>query len=136
MPYLLLVITNMTNSDANNLNDSASQIRQQQQKLQNLLAEIEVTGKSKNQKVTVIITGEQKIVDIIIDPSLVELAYEVIQKLEHDKQQKALNKILSKPIIEGVDDAITKVQSEVVKSIQETGSLGDLMSMLQAASNT
>lgn len=114
--------------NAGNLVNNANQVRQQQAKLQKLLSEIRVTGSSKNSKVTVTITGEQKIVDIIIDPALIKFVYENF--ISADKPDT----MLSKSIIEAVDDAISKVQGEVVKKMQETGSLGDLMSMLQAAS--
>jgi len=40
---------------------------------------------------------------------------------------------LAKAIMEAFEDAISKVQGEVVKKMQETGSLDDFMSMLQAA---
>jgi len=103
------------------------------------LQEIRVTGTSKNGKVTVVITGEQKIIDIKIDPSIIKFVYENFFTINLDDAAKSADnqnrgqKFLSSPIIEAVDDAISKVQGEVVKKIQETGSLGDLMSMLQAA---
>jgi|688.fasta_scaffold64091_5 DNA-binding protein YbaB len=128
--------------NAGSLISNANKVRQQQAKLQKILQEIRVTGTSKNGKVTVIITGEQKIVDIQIDPSLIRFVYEnfyqnltVVQndpEKEQENNQKG-QKFLSNPIIEAVDNAISKVQGEIVKKIQETGSLGDLMSMLQAA---
>jgi len=105
----------------------ASKIKQQQEKFQKLLSSIRVTGTSKNGKVTVAITGEQKIVDIQIDPALITFVQENF--VAQGKEEK----MMAKSIIEAVDDAISKVQGEVVKKIQETGSLGDLMSMLQAA---
>jgi DNA-binding protein YbaB len=107
---------------------NANNIRQQQAKLQKLLSEIRVTGTSKNGKVTVTITGEQKIIDITIDPALIKFVYENF--ISADKPDT----MLARAIMEGVDDAISKVQGEVVKKMQDTGSLGDLMSMLQAAS--
>jgi len=105
----------------------AQKIKAQQDKFQKLLQSIRVTGTSKNAKVTVHITGEQKIIDIDIDPALISFVKENF--VDAGKEDK----MLSKSIIEAVDDAISKVQGEVVKKIQETGSLGDLMSMLQAA---
>ena len=41
---------------------------------------------------------------------------------------------MASSIIEAVQDAISKVQGEVVKKMQESGAMGDLMGMLQAAS--
>jgi DNA-binding protein YbaB len=117
---------------------NASKVKQQQAKLQKILQEIRVTGSSKNGKVTVVITGEQKIIDINIDPSIIRFVSENFLTPSNDPSKDQDNsvrgqKFLSSPIIEAVDDAIGKVQGEVVKKIQETGSLGDLMSMLQAA---
>ena len=125
--------------NAGSLVSNANKVRQQQAKLQKILQDIRVTGASKNGKVTVIITGEQKIIDIKIDPSIIKFVYENFFTINLDDDQKSADnqnrgqKFLSSPIIEAVDDAIGKVQGEVVKKIQETGSLGDLMSMLQAA---
>lgn len=117
---------------------NANKIKQQQAKLQKILQEIRVTGSSKNGKVTVIITGEQKIIDINIEPSIIKFVSDNFLENTGDDQKNKDNqtrgqKFLAVPIIEAVDDAISKVQGEVVKKIQETGSLGDLMSMLQAA---
>jgi len=105
----------------------AQKIKAQQEKFQKLLSSIRVTGTSKNGKVVVTITGEQKIVDIQIEPALITFVQENF--IAQGKEEK----MMAKSIIEAVDDAISKVQGEVVKKIQETGSLGDLMSMLQAA---
>jgi DNA-binding protein YbaB len=119
------MLNNLKN--AGSLMSNANQIRQQQARLQKLLSDIRVTGTSKNGKVKVTITGEQKIIDISIEPALIKFVYEnFISAGKPDT-------MLAKSIIEAVDDAISKVQGEVVKKMQETGSLGDLMSMLQAA---
>lgn len=107
---------------------NANKVRQQQQKISALLSSIRVSGVSKNSRVTVVITGEQKIVDIQIDPSLINFVYE-----NYTSQGKA-DSVLSKSIIEAVEDAISKVQKEIAKKMQETGSLGDFMSMVQAVS--
>lgn len=108
--------------------NNAQKIKSQQDKLQKLLSSIRVTGQSKNGKVTVTITGDQKIVEINIDPALVKFVYENF--IVNDKQDT----MMSKSIIEAVENAMEQVQGEVVKKMQETDSLGDLMSMLQAAS--
>jgi DNA-binding protein YbaB len=106
---------------------NAMKLKSQQEKLQKLLASIRVTGVSKNGKVTVTITGEQKIVEINIDPALIKFVY------ENFTSQDKPDTMMSRAIVEAVDDAVSKVQMEVVKKMQETGSLEDLMSMLQTA---
>ncbi len=106
---------------------TANKLKQQQDRLQKILSGIRVNGQSKNQKVTVTLTGEQKIVAIKIDPDLIKFVYENFTSQGKEEQ------IMSKSIMEAVEDAISKVQGEVVKKMQETGSMKDLMSMLQAA---
>jgi len=106
---------------------SANKLKQQQERLQKILATIRVNGQSKNQKVTVTITGEQKIVNIQIAPELINFVY------ENFTSQGKEESMLAKAIVEAFEDAISKVQGEVVKKMQETGSLDDFMSMLQAA---
>ncbi len=107
---------------------SANKAKKQQEKLQKLLSSVKVTGNSKNEKVSVVITGDQKIQKITIDPALISFVY------ENFTSQGKEDSMMSKSIIEAVDDAIGKVQGEVVKKVQESGSMGDLMGMLQAAS--
>lgn len=109
---------------------SANKAKAQQEKLQKLLMSIRVTGASKNKKISVTITGEQKIVEILIDPALIAFVY------ENFTSQSKEDTMLAKSIIEAVDDAIGKVQGEVVKKMTATGSIDDLMSMLQAASGS
>jgi DNA-binding protein YbaB len=106
---------------------TANKLKQQQEKLQKILSTIRVNGQSKNQKVTVTITGEQKIVNIRIEPELINFVY------ENFTSQGKEESMLAKAIMEAFEDAISKVQGEVVKKMQETGSLDDFMSMLQAA---
>jgi len=106
---------------------TANQLKQQQERLQKILSTIRVNGQSKNQKVTVTITGEQKIVNIQIAPELINFVY------ENFTSQGKEESMLAKAIMEAFEDAISKVQGEVVKKMQETGSLDDFMSMLQAA---
>ncbi len=106
---------------------TANKLKQQQERLQKILATIRVNGQSKNQKVTVTITGEQKIVNIRIEPELINFVY------ENFTSQGKEESMLAKAIMEAFEDAISKVQGEVVKKMQETGSLDDFMSMLQAA---
>lgn len=135
---LLLSSNDLEAGSAKDLLSQAVGLKAQQQKLQKLLQEIRVTGESKNSKVVAIITGDQTIVDIVIDPLLIKLIYEnLLNDQDEDdleRQQEVVQSLISRPIIEAVDDAINKVQSEVVRKMQETGSLADLMSMLQVAS--
>ena len=105
----------------------ANKLKQQQERLQKILSTIRVNGQSKNQKVTVTITGEQKIVNIQIAPVFINFVY------ENFTSQGKEESMLAKAIMEAFEDAISKVQGEVVKKMQETGSLDDFMSMLQAA---
>jgi DNA-binding protein YbaB len=106
---------------------NANKMKAQQEKLQKLLNSVRVAGVSKNGKVTVILTGDQKIIEIKIDPTLINFVY------ENFTSQNKEDTLLAKSIMEAVEDGMNKVQAEVVKKMQETGSLGDLMSMLQAA---
>jgi DNA-binding protein YbaB len=106
---------------------NANKMKAQQEKLQKLLNSVRVGGISKNGKVSVILTGDQKVVDIKIDPSLIAFVYENFTSLQKE------DTLLAKSIMEAMEDATSKVQTEVVKKMQETGSLGDMMSMLQAA---
>jgi DNA-binding protein YbaB len=108
---------------------NANKVKQQRDKLSKLLSSIRVTGQSKNKKVTVTLTGEQNIVDIFIDPSLINFVYENFTS--QDKEDTMLNK----SIMEAIADGLSKVQEAVVKKMQEDSSnIGDLMSMLQTVS--
>lgn len=108
---------------------NANKIKQQRDKLSKLLSSIKVTGQSKNKKVTVTLTGEQNIVDIKIDPSLINFVYENFTS--KDKEDTMLNK----SIMEAIADGLGKVQQAVVKKMQEdSNNIGDLMSMLQTVS--
>lgn len=127
-------VQNAANTVAN-----ANKLRQQQANLQKILQSIRVTGTSKNSRVTVVMDGNQKLLDIKFDPTLLVFAYENFFGVEFEddeekeKEEGKGQNFLSKPVIEAVDDAITKVQAKIVEEIQRTGSMGDLMSMLQSA---
>lgn len=108
---------------------NVGKLRAQQEKLQKLLSSIRVQGVSKNGKVKVTITGEQKIVDIQIDPALIKFVHD--QFIVNDKPDT----MLGRSVMEAFEDAVSKVQMKVVEEMQKTGSIGDLMSMLQAASS-
>lgn len=98
-------------------------------KLTKMLASIKVTGVSKNGKVTATITGDQKIDAINIDPSLIKFVYENF--VVNGKPDT----MMSRSIMEAIEDAMSKVQQEVMVKMQESNSLGDLMSMLQDYNN-
>jgi DNA-binding protein YbaB len=102
---------------------------QQQDKLKKLLSSIVVTGQSKNGKVTVKINGEQKILSIDIDPALIKFVYDNFISLGKE------DALLSKAVMEAIDDAISQVQTAVVTQLQQTGGIQDLMGMLKEAGN-
>lgn len=104
-------------------------LKSKQDKLQKLLADIRVSGVSKNGKVTVTMTGEQKIIDITIDPALVKFVFENLISIGKP------DTMMSRSIMEAVDDATSRVQAKVVEEMQRTNSMGDLMGMLQAATD-
>lgn len=111
-----------TASTLSNMN----KMKQQQDKLQKLLASVSVSGVSKNGKVIVTMTGDQKIVDIKIDPTIIEFVYKNF--VSEGKEDT----LLSKSIMEALEDAMPKIQGEVMKKMQETGGIQDFMSMLQS----
>jgi DNA-binding protein YbaB len=102
-----------------------SDMRQKQAKYQKMLDEVRVTGSSKNGKVTVIVSGSQKVVSITIDPALVKFVYENF--ISMDKEDTMMNRA----ILEAIDDALSRLQIEIVKKMQESGSMGELMEMFQ-----
>jgi DNA-binding protein YbaB len=109
---------------ANNMGKMAEAMAKRD-KLTKMLASIKVTGVSKNGKVTATITGDQKIDAINIDPSLIKFVYENF--VANGKPDT----MMSRSIMEAIEDAMSKVQQEVMVKMQESNSLGDLMSMLQ-----
>jgi DNA-binding protein YbaB len=115
--------------DTANALGNLNKMKAQQDKLQKILASVQVTGISKNGKVSVTVTGDQKIVQnsLKIDPSIITFVYE--NYTSQDKEDQ----LLGKSVTEAIEDAMNKVQPEVVKKMQETGSIGDLMGMLSGA---
>jgi DNA-binding protein YbaB len=115
--------------DTANAIGNMSKMKTQQDKLQKILSSVQVKGTSKNGKVSVIVTGDQKIVpnSLVIDPTLITFVYE-----NYTSQGKE-DQLLSKSATEAIEDAMNKVQPEVVKKMQETGSINDLMGMLSGA---
>jgi DNA-binding protein YbaB len=115
--------------DTANALGNLNKMKAQQDKLQKILASVQVTGTSKNGKVSVTVTGDQKIVQnsLKIDPTIITFVYE--NYISQDKEDQ----LLGKSVTEAIEDAMNKVQPEVVKKMQETGSIGDLMGMLSGA---
>ena len=114
-----------------NMLGQANKMKQQQAKLQTMLSGIRVSGISKNGKATVTVTGEQKIVDVKIDPSLIKFVYEnFIQSDDVDTQNRG-QAMITTNIMEASNDALSKVQVEMVKKMQEGNGMNDLMDMFK-----
>jgi DNA-binding protein YbaB len=107
-------------SQAGNMMNS----KQQADKMQKMMQSISVQGASKNGKVTVTINGEQKIVDLKIDSSLINFVYETTTS----KGQE--DSTISRFVMEAYSDAQGKVQAAIMKKIQESGDMSEIMSML------
>jgi len=104
----------------------ANEMRKKQAKYSAMLEEVKVTGQSKNAKVTVLVNGTQKVEKITIDPELIAFVYEnFISKNQPDT-------MMSKAILEAIEDALSKLQMQIVKKMQENGGIGELMEMFQS----
>ena len=114
-----------------NMLGQANKMKQQQAKLQTMLQGIRVSGISKNGKVTVTVTGEQKIVDVKIDPSLIKFVYENFINSDDADTQNRGQAMITTNIMEASNDAISKVQIEMVKKMQEGNGMNDLMDMFK-----
>ncbi len=114
-----------------NMLGQANKMKQQQAKLQTMLQGIRVSGISKNGKVTVTVTGEQKIVDVKIDPSLIKFVYENFINSDDADTQNRGQAMITTNIMEASNDAISKVQVEMVKKMQEGNGMNDLMDMFK-----
>jgi nucleoid-associated protein EbfC len=114
-----------------NMLGQANKMKQQQAKLQTMLQGIRVSGISKNGKVTVTVTGEQKIVDVKIDPSLIKFVYENFMNSDDVDTQNRGQSMITTNIMEASNDAISKVQVEMVKKMQEGNGMNDLMDMFK-----
>lgn len=103
---------------------NAQKAKAQQKKYQDMLDTVTVSGASKNARVKVTVSGNQKLKGITIDPELITFVQEnFVSKGQPDT-------MLSKAIMEAMDDALSKVQMEVVKKMQESGSMEEIMQML------
>ena len=114
-----------------NMLGQANKMKQQQAKLQTMLQGIRVSGISKNGKVTVTVTGEQKIVDVKIDPTLIKFVYENFINSDDADTQNRGQAMITTNIMEASNDAISKVQVEMVKKMQEGNGMNDLMDMFK-----
>jgi DNA-binding protein YbaB len=102
----------------------AIQAKQQQERLEKLMATVVATGYSKNNKVSVTVNGKQNIVGMKIDYNLINFVYEnTTSKSQEDV-------MIAKSVIEAYEDAQKKIQPELMKKLQESGNLNDLMGML------
>lgn len=109
-----------------------SKAQQAQAKYQKILQSIISSGISKNGKVTVQMTGEQKFVDVKIDPSLITFVNDNYMITGDQNDIVKGQKILSDSIGEAAADASSKVQVEMIKQIQENGGLGDMMEVFKS----
>lgn len=106
---------------------AASQARAKQKKYQEMLEGVSVNGQSKNAKVRVTVNGAQKIKSLTIDPELIAFVYEnYVSKGQEET-------MLAKSIMEATEDALSKIQMEIVKKMQESGSMSEIMEMLGGA---
>ena len=118
--------------NAANTLGQVNQAKQTQDKLQKMLQGIKVSGISKNGKVTVTVTGEQKIVDVKIDPTLIQFVAENFMTPSSDSSSIAKGqKMLSDNIMEASNDAIGKVQVAMVEEMQKNGGIGEIMNMFK-----
>lgn len=102
----------------------AAQARSKQKKYQEMLEAVSVSGQSKNGKVKVVVNGTQKIKSLTIDPELITFVYEnFISKGQEET-------MLAKSVMEATEDALSKIQMEIVKKMQESGSMSEIMEML------
>jgi len=96
---------------------NAAKLLSQQSKIKKILATVRAVGTSKNGKVRVIMSGEQKVIDVEIDPEIIKVEFQ---------------KILQKSIQEAFEDAILKVQQATMEAMQKGDGINDLMGLLQA----
>jgi DNA-binding protein YbaB len=116
---------------ANSLS-SMNKMRQQQARMQKMLQEVEVVGYSKNKKVEITVNGEHKIIKMFVDPTLIKFVVDNFYAGEQisDEQLEKGQKFLNTSIKEAFEDAVPKVQEGLMKKMQESGNLGEMMSML------
>ncbi len=104
---------------------------QAQQRIKKLLDAIKVVGTTKNGSIKVTVNGEQKIIDIEINPELIN-TIAVDYTLKNDDALIAKGqKIFQDGIIEAANNAMANVQERMVKEMTQSGELSDIMSILQ-----
>jgi DNA-binding protein YbaB len=96
---------------------NAAKLLSQQAKIKKILSTVRAVGSSKNGKVRVIMSGEQKVIDVEVDLEIIKPEFQ---------------KILQKSIQEAFEDAILKVQQATMEAMQKGGGIDDLMGLLQA----
>jgi DNA-binding protein YbaB len=109
-----------------------SKAQQTQAKYQKMMQEIRVSGISKNGKVTIEMSGEQKLTNVKIDPSLITFVNDNYMNSDDQNNIVKGQKMISDAILEASEDAVSKVQTEMIKKIQENGGLGEMMEMFQS----
>jgi DNA-binding protein YbaB len=115
-------------------------LKQQQDRLEKILKEIIVEGWSKNKKVKVTLNGKQEVLEVWTSPDFFKFTFEnffqVSETLDEELKEKQYGKgqkFFSTSVIEAFKDAMEKIQPQIVKKMQESGGIQDLMSMLQSA---
>jgi len=96
---------------------NAAKLLSQQAKIKKILSTVRAVGNSKNGKVRIIMSGEQKVIDVEVDTEIIKVEFQ---------------KILQKSIQEAFEDAILKVQQATMEAMQKGGGIDDLMGLLQA----
>ena len=89
----------------------------QQSKIKKILTAVRAVGTSANGKVRVIMSGEQKVIDVEVDPEIMQPSFVAI---------------LQKSIKEAFEDAMSKVQEATMEAMKQGGGIDDFMSLLQA----
>ena len=100
-------------------------MKQQQDKMEAMMKSVSVKGVSKNGKVSVVLNGKQEIIDIKIANEVIEYSY------NNSFLKNTEDVTIPRFVIEAYQDAAKKVQTEMVKKLQESGGMGDLMDMLK-----
>jgi DNA-binding protein YbaB len=96
---------------------NAAKLLSQQSKIKKILATVRAVGTSRNGKVRVTMSGEQKVIDVEVDEEIIKIEFQ---------------KILQKSIQEAFESAIEAVQKTTMEAMQKGGGIDDLMGLLQA----
>ena len=101
------------------------QMKQQKDKMDKLMSSVSTTGYSSNKKVMVRINGKMDIIGFTIDPTLITFVYENSVLKERE------DTIIQKSVIEAYKEAQDKIQPELMKKMQESGDINDIMDMMK-----